>query len=146
MLANVHLSDAWCKSSIILLTYYFSTPIKVFDCICQVLPIRLICHTPMLILPCQPTSRHPQHLARQRSSQIAALQWPQHSIIAYHRPMAVFSGFYESPGLPPSGDARGIVPPHHNDRRNGWNGHQSCSSPPPILLVIIIAKDHVMVH
>jgi hypothetical protein len=25
-LANFHLSDAWCKSSIISLIYYFSTP------------------------------------------------------------------------------------------------------------------------
>ena len=57
--------------------------------------------------------------------------------------MAVFSGFYESPGPPRSGNVRGIVPPHRDDRRNG---HQSCSQPPPILLVIIIAKDHVMVH
>ena len=37
-------------------------------------------------------------------------------------PMAAFSGFYESPGPPPSGDARGIVPPHHDGH---WNGHQS---------------------
>ncbi len=57
--------------------------------------------------------------------------------------MAVFSGFYESPGPPPLGDARGIVPPHGDDRRKG---HQSCLPPPPILLVIIVAKDHVMVH
>ena len=60
--------------------------------------------------------------------------------------MAVFSGFYESLGLPPLGDARGIVPPHCNDRRNGQNGHQCHSSPPPILLVKIVAKDHVMVR
>ena len=26
--------------------------------------------------------------------------------------MAVFSGFYENPGPPPLGDARGIVLPH----------------------------------
>ena len=37
-------------------------------------------------------------------------------------PMAVFSGLYESPGPPPSGDARSIVPPHHDNHRNG---HQS---------------------
>ena len=37
-------------------------------------------------------------------------------------PMAVFSGFYESPGPLPSGDARGLVPPHRDDHRNG---HQS---------------------
>jgi len=34
----------------------------------------------------------------------------------------VFSGLYESPGPPPSGDARGKVPPHHGDHQNG---HQS---------------------
>ena len=36
--------------------------------------------------------------------------------------MAVFSGLYESPGPPLSGDARGIVPPHRDDHQNG---HQS---------------------
>jgi hypothetical protein len=36
--------------------------------------------------------------------------------------MAVFSGLYESPGPPPSGDARGIVLPHHDHHQNG---HQS---------------------
>ncbi len=36
--------------------------------------------------------------------------------------MAVFSGLYESPGPPPSGDARGIVPPHRDHHRNS---HQS---------------------
>ena len=43
-------------------------------------------------------------------------------IRASARPMAVFSGLYESPGPPPSGDARSIVPPHRDDHRNG---HQS---------------------
>jgi len=36
--------------------------------------------------------------------------------------MAVFSGFYESPGPPLLGDVRGIILPHHNDHQNG---HQS---------------------
>ena len=36
--------------------------------------------------------------------------------------MAAFSGFYESPGPPPSGDARGIVTPHRDGHQNG---HQS---------------------
>ena len=36
--------------------------------------------------------------------------------------MAVFSGLYESPGPPQSGDARGIVLPHCDDHQNG---HQS---------------------
>jgi hypothetical protein len=36
--------------------------------------------------------------------------------------MAVFSGLYESPGPPPLGDVRGIVPPHRDDHRNGHQG------------------------
>jgi len=36
--------------------------------------------------------------------------------------MAVFSGFYESNKPPPSGDARGIIPPHRDGHQNG---HQS---------------------
>jgi hypothetical protein len=36
------------------------------------------------------------------------------------RLMVAFSGFYESHEPPPSGDARGIVPPHRDDgHRNG---------------------------
>ncbi len=33
--------------------------------------------------------------------------------------MVAFSGFYESHEPPPSGDVRGIVPPHCDDHRNG---------------------------
>ena len=51
-----------------------------------------------------------------------ALVCPIDAIGVSARPMAVFSGFYESPGPPPSGDVRGIVPPHRDDHRNG---HQS---------------------
>ena len=32
--------------------------------------------------------------------------------------MAVFSGLYESPGPPPLGDVRSIVPPHRDDHQN----------------------------
>jgi hypothetical protein len=51
-----------------------------------------------------------------------ALECPIDAIGASTRLMAVFIGFYESPGPPPLGDARGIVPPHPDDHRNG---HQS---------------------
>ncbi len=61
-------------------------------------------------------------IAPQTTSQVAALWWPIDAIGASAHPMAAFSGFYESPGPPPSGDAHGIVPPHRNDH---WNGHQS---------------------
>jgi len=46
----------------------------------------------------------------------------KHSIGANTCLMAVFSGLYESPGPPPSGDVRGMVPPHCDDHQNG---HQS---------------------
>jgi len=40
------------------------------------------------------------------------------------RPMAVFSGFYESHGPTPSGDVRGIVPAHRHGQQNGkQSGH-----------------------
>ena len=36
------------------------------------------------------------------------------------------SGFYESPGPPPSGDMHGIVPPHRDGHRNGYqSGYKS---------------------
>jgi len=41
------------------------------------------------------------------------------SIGASARPMVVFSDFNESHESPPSGDARGIVPPHCNGHQNG---------------------------
>ena len=44
---------------------------------------------------------------------------PFYNIGASARPMAVFSGFYESHGPTPSGDARGIVPAHRHGHRNG---------------------------
>jgi len=40
------------------------------------------------------------------------------------RLVVAFSGFYESHEPPPSGDARGRVPPHRNGHRNGQQrGH-----------------------
>ena len=57
-----------------------------------------------------------------KSTKQPALVCPIDAIGASARPMAVFSGFYESPEPPPSGDARGIVLPHCDDHRNG---HQS---------------------
>jgi len=47
------------------------------------------------------------------------LACPFCNIGASARLMAAFSGFYESHEPPPSGDARGIVPPHCDDHRNG---------------------------
>jgi len=47
-----------------------------------------------------------------------ALVCPIDAIGVSARPMVAFSGFYESPEPPPSGDAGGIVPPHRDDHQN----------------------------
>ena len=52
----------------------------------------------------------------------SALVCPIDAIGASACPMAVFSGFYESPGSPLLGDVRSIKLPHHNDHQSG---HQS---------------------
>jgi len=57
-----------------------------------------------------------------KSKKQLALACPIDAIGVSAHPMDVFSGFYESPGPPSSGDAHGIVPPHRNDHPNG---HQS---------------------
>jgi len=44
---------------------------------------------------------------------------PFYNIGVSARPMVAFSGFNESHEPPPSGDARGIVPPHRNGHQNG---------------------------
>jgi len=57
-----------------------------------------------------------------KSKKQPALACLIYAIGASAHPMAAFSGFYESPWPPPSGDVRGIVPPHRDDHQNG---HQS---------------------
>jgi hypothetical protein len=55
--------------------------------------------------------------------------------------MAAFSGFYESPGPPSSGNECGIAPSHHHGHRNGLQRRCFCLLSPPFLPDIIIAKD-----
>jgi len=57
-----------------------------------------------------------------KSKKQPALVCPIDALGASARPMAAFSGFYESRGPSPSVDACGIVPPHHDGHQNG---HQS---------------------
>jgi len=57
-----------------------------------------------------------------KSKKQPALACPIDAIGASACPIAAFSGFYESPRPPPSGDACDIVPPHRDDHQNG---HQS---------------------
>jgi len=65
---------------------------------------------------------------------------------ASSRPMAEFSGFYESPGPPSSGDVLPITPAHRHGHQNCPQWRCICSPPPPISIAVIVAKDHVMVH
>ena len=60
------------------------------------------------------------HLLLQHGTktQPTATAQPIDAIGASARPMAAFSGFYESHKPPPSGDARGIVPAHRDGHRN----------------------------
>ena len=60
--------------------------------------------------------------------------------------MAAFSGFYESPGPPSSGDERGIAQSHRHGYQNGLRRGCFRSFSPPFLPGIIVAKDHVMAH
>ncbi len=48
-----------------------------------------------------------------------AYVWPIATIGCNTRPMAASSGFYQSPGPPPLGDAHGIVPAHCRGHQNG---------------------------
>ncbi len=78
--------------------------------------ISLICHTPIVI-------RATRALFQQFDDELYPWNRGRHvrlmPIEVSARPMAAFSGFYESHEPPPSGDARGIVPPHHDGHQNG---------------------------
>ncbi len=68
-------------------------------------------------------------------TQPTATAQPIDAIGASARPMAAFSGFYESHKPPPSGDVRGIVPAHRDGHRNSQQSgfilhrHTVCCSP-----------------
>ena len=104
-----------------MIKYYVNHPNKVFWHIMWVLLIGLMCHTPIVI-------RATQALFQQIDDEIYPWNRGRHvwlmPIRASARPMAAFSGFYESHELPSSGDAPGIVPSHRNVHRNGQqSGH-----------------------
>jgi len=57
--------------------------------------------------------------------------WPLGQYEASSHPMAAFSGFYESPGPSPLGNAHGIAPSNCHGYRNGqWRKHICLLSPP----------------
>jgi hypothetical protein len=86
--------------------------------------LQLICHTPSKFLSHPAQSRHLRRLKLLKDGEFAALQCPFYNIGTTARPMAAFSGFYESHGPTPLSDARGIVPVHRHGHRNGQqSGH-----------------------
>ena len=95
-----------------------------FLCIRHFLGFPLICHTPSKFLSHPARSCRLRRLNILKDSKFAALQCPFYNIGASTRPMAVFSGFYESHGPTPLGDVHGIVPAHRHGHRNGQqSGH-----------------------
>ncbi len=127
-LANFHLS-AWCKSSIISLPYCLAPRFKYSTPSAKSFPSDWYV-TPLLLLG----QRQLEPFFKMKSKKQPKFDWPQHFITANTRPMVVFSGLYESPGPPPSGNARGIVPPHRDDHRNGIKVGIFC-----IFAVLIVA-------
>ena len=80
-----------------------------------------MCHTPIVI-------RATRALFQLFDNEICPWNRGRHvwlmPIGASARPMAAFSGIYESHEPPPSGDAHGIVPAHCNCHQNGQqSGH-----------------------
>ena len=84
----------------------------------------MIFHTPSKFLSHPARSRHLWRLKLLKDSEFVALQCPFYNIRANACLMAASSGFYESHGPTPLGDACGIVPVHRHDHRNGQqSGH-----------------------
>ena len=71
--------------------------------------------------------------------------WPPGQYGASSCPVVAFSGFYESPGPPSSGNARGIAPSHRHGYQKGPRWRCFCSLSPTFSPGIIEAKNHVMV-
>ena len=62
------------------------------------------------------------------------------AIRAISLPMVAFTGFYESPGPPPSGNVHGIAPSHCHCYQNGQRRRYICSLLLPLLFDQNVAK------
>ncbi len=80
-------------------------------------------------------SRHIMHCCLFAVTLVAA-----GAIRAISLPMAAFSGFYESPGPPPSGNVHGIAPSHCHCYQNGQRRRYICSLLLPLLFDQNVAK------
>ena len=72
---------------------------------------------------------------------LLSLWWPPGQYGSSH-PMAAFSGFYESFGPPPLGDAPGIAPLHRHGYQNGQQQRYICLLLQPLSFDQNIAKRH----
>jgi hypothetical protein len=91
----------------------------------------VICHTPSKFLSHPARSCHLRRLKLLKDCEFAALQCPFCNIGVSARPMAAFSGFYESHGPTSLGDACSIVLAYRHGHRNGQQSghilHHRCS-------------------
>jgi len=78
--------------------------------------ISLVCHTPIVI-----SGQHVNSSPFSRWNVRNNRRWHVHLMPSgvSARPMAAFSGFFESHEPPPLGDARSILPAHRNGHQNG---------------------------
>ena len=78
--------------------------------------ISLVCHTPIVI-----SGKHVNSSPFSRWNVRNNRRWHVHLMPSgvSARPMAAFSGFFESHEPPPLGDARSILPAHRNGHQNG---------------------------
>ena len=75
-----------------------------------------------------------------KSKKQLMLVCPIGAIGASAHPMVAFSGFYESPGPLPLGEACGIVPPHRKGHLNGSKVGTYCTGI-AVLFAVALAAD-----
>ncbi len=79
----------------------------------------MICHTPMLLGALTSSWPAEKWVDDEKTRKIPEKHWPMAYIGRHTRPEASTSGFWDSPGPPPSVDALGYVPAHRQGQRNG---------------------------
>ncbi len=79
----------------------------------------MICHTPMLLWALTSSWPAEKRVDDEKTRKIPDKHWPMAYIGRHTRPEALTSGFRDSPGPPPSGDALGYVPAHRQGQQNG---------------------------
>ena len=92
--------------------YYLNLPNQVLHHTVQLFPIRLICHTPIVIRGLDVISIPFVASWRCKNSKKTAFAWPIATVSCNTRPVVATSGFRCSPVPPLLGDVHGIEPVH----------------------------------